>query len=382
MGVLRLLVLCTLAACCVARSPPGPPPPAPPVSPLHPLGCNDSEVLAVAGFALQNINRVQKDGYMLSLNRVHDVRVHRQEDMGSLFYLTLDVLETGCHVLSKKALKDCGPRIFYETVHGQCKAMFHVNKPRRVLYLPAYNCTLRPVSHSSTRCPDCPIRVDVSDPSALEAATESLAKFNSENPSKQYALVKVTKARAQWVVGPSYFVEYLIKESPCTQSQDSCSLQPSDSEPVGLCQGSLIKSPGSPPLIQRFKKTVTVKCEFFESQDQVPGGENPAVTQGAKKLPPENTAPTSSPSITAPRGSIQHLPEEKPEDSKGDSPEETFPVQLDLTTNPQGDTLDVSFLYMEPEEKRLVVLPFPGKEQRSNECPGPEMGKSPLVFLS
>ena len=118
-------------------------------------------------------------------------------------------------------------------------------------------------------------------------------------------------------------------------------------------------------------------------QAQVPGGENPAVTQGPQKLPQKNTAPTSSPSVTAPRGSIQHLPElddEKPEESKGGSPEEAFPVQLDLTTNPQGDTLDVSFLYLEPGDKKLVVLPFPGKEQRSAECPGPEKENNPLVL--
>ncbi|XP_028635512.1 fetuin-B [Grammomys surdaster] len=391
MGLLRLLVLCTLAACCMARSPPGPPPPPPPqrpFSPLQPLGCNDSQVLAVAGFALQSINRDQKDGYMLSLNRVHDVQEHYQEDMGSLFYLTLDVLETGCHVLSRKAQKDCKPKIFYEAVYGQCKAMFHINKPRRVLYLLAYNCTLRPVSQRKTHtmCPDCPRPFDLSNPNVLEAATESLAKFNSESPSKQYALVKVTKATGQWVAGPSYYVEYLIKESPCTKSQASCSLQPSDSEPVGLCQGSLSQTSTRqfPFRFHTFEKTVTVTCEFFESQAQVPGGENPAVTQAPKKVPQKNTAvATSSPSITAPRGSIQHLPDldvEKPEDSKGESPEETFPVQLDLTTNPQGDTLDVSFLYLDPEEKKLVVLPFPGKEQRSAECPGPAEEKNPLIL--
>lgn len=47
-------------------------------------GCNDSDVLTVAGFALQDINRDRKDGYVLSLNRVRDVREHRQASDGSL----------------------------------------------------------------------------------------------------------------------------------------------------------------------------------------------------------------------------------------------------------------------------------------------------------
>ncbi|XP_027268791.2 fetuin-B [Cricetulus griseus] len=391
MALLRLLVFCTLAACCVARSPPAPPlPPLPPALLLDPLSCNDSQVLAVAGFALQNINRDQKDGYMLSLSRVHDAWEHYQEDMGSLFYLTLDVLETGCHVLSKKAQKDCGPRTLHESVYGQCKAMFHINRPRRVLYLLAYNCTLRPVSQRKIQsmCPDCPFPVDLSAPSVLEAATESLAKFNRENPSKQYSLVKVTRATTQWVVGPAYSVDFLIKESPCTESQASCSLQSSDSAPVGFCHGSMVQGSVQVPALIR-KKSVSVTCEFFESQAQVPGDDNTAATQESKKLPTadeapqKNTAPTNSPSKTAPRGSVQHLPDldvEKPEDSKEKSPVEAFPVQLDLTTNPQGDTLDVSFLYLGPEEKKLVVLPFPGTERRSTECPGPAEGTNPLIL--
>lgn len=381
MALLQLVAFFTLAACCMARSPPGKPFPAALLQ--TPLSCNDSEVLAAAGFALQNINRDQKEGYVLSLSRVHDVRRHYQEEMGSVFYLTLDVLETVCHVLSRKAQKDCSPRILHESVYGQCKAMFHINKPRRVLYLLAYNCTVRPVSRRKIHsvCPDCPSPVDLSNPSVLEAATESLGKFNREHPSKQYSLVKVTKATSQWVVGPAYFVEYLIKESPCSQSQASCSLQPSDSEPVGLCQGSLVQA-------ERSKTFVTVTCDFFESQAQVPGGENSAVTQESKKLPEaadeasqKNTAPTSSPSIMTPRGSVQHLPElNEPEGSEEKSPEEAFPVQLDLTTNPQGDTLDVSFLYLGPEEKKLVVLPFPGKGRRSAECPGPAPETSPMLL--
>lgn len=144
-------------------------------------------------------------------------------------------------------------------------------------------------------------------------------------------------------------------------------------------------------------RMVHLKTLLFQAQ--VPGGENPAVTQESKKQPSvddeatqKNKAPVSSPSVTAPKGSVQHLPDldaEKPEASKGKSPgeaaeekspEDAFPVQLDLTTDPQGEKLDVSFLYLGPEEKKLVVLPFPGKESRSTECPGPAGETNPLVL--
>ncbi|XP_008580954.1 PREDICTED: fetuin-B-like [Galeopterus variegatus] len=346
MGLLLPLVLCALAACCGAVSLPQQ---YPNPSPLLSRGCNNSDVLAVAGFALQDINNDRKDGYVLSLDRVNDVREHRQDGLGSLFYLTLDVLETDCHVLSRKAWKDCRVRSLHQSVYGQCKAMFYINKPGRVLYLPAFNCTLRPVSRRKIHrmCPDCPSPTDLSDPRVLEAATESLAKFNNEGTSKQYSLIKVTRASSQ---------------------------------PVGLCKGSLV---------QTREKLVSVTCDFFKSQATAPGGENSAVNQEHASLPKvedsqkKDTTHTDSPSKAVPRGSVQYLPDlddEKPEDSQEKGPHEAFPVQLDLTTNPQGDTLDVSFLFLGPTEKKLVVLPFPKEEQRSAECPGPAQKAIPLVL--
>uniref|UniRef100_A0A452TC49 Fetuin B n=1 Tax=Ursus maritimus TaxID=29073 RepID=A0A452TC49_URSMA len=319
MGLLLPLVLCALAACCRARSPTAPPLP----SPVHPRGCNDSDVLTAAGFALQDINRDRKDGYVLSLNRVSDVREHRQ-------------------AISRRR------------IHRMC--------------------------------PDCPSpsATDLSDPSVLEAALESLAKYNSESTSKQYSLVQVIQASSQWVVGPSYFVEYLIKESPCTKSQaSSCALQPPDSAPVGLCKGSLIKA--------GIEKFVSVTCDFFEQQVPAPGGEDPAANQGPAHLPgveesqQKIIAPTpNSPPKAVPKGSVQCLPdlddEKKPEDAQENSPVEAFPVKLDLTTNPRGESLDVSFLFLGPMEEKLLVLPFPKEEQRSAKCPGPAQQDNPLIL--
>ncbi|XP_019523221.1 PREDICTED: fetuin-B [Hipposideros armiger] len=382
MGLLLPLVLYALATCCVATSPlmqtllP---------TPLLSLGCNSSEALGVAGFALQDINRDRTDGYVLSLNRVSNVQQHRQNIQGSVYYLTLDVLETDCHVLSKKSWKDCEARTLHETVYGQCKAIIYINRPSRIIYSPAYNCTLRPVSRRKIHhmCPDCPspVATDLSDPRVLEAATESLGKYNNEN-SKQYSLFKITRASSQWVFGPSYFVDYLIKEPPCTKSHISgCALQPSDSVPVGICKGSLGR--------RGTEKFVSVTCNFFESEAPTLGVENSAVNQEPARLPKvgelqqENPTPTDSPSKALTKGSVQYLPDlddEQPEDSTGQVPVEAFPVQLDLTTNPQGETLDVPFLFLGPMKEKLVVLPFPKGEYHSAECPGPAQMGNPLVL--
>uniref|UniRef100_A0A2K5Q5V9 Fetuin B n=1 Tax=Cebus imitator TaxID=2715852 RepID=A0A2K5Q5V9_CEBIM len=342
MDLLLPLALCTLALCCGAVSPPRPV-----LNPLPLLswGCNDSDVLAVAGFALQDINKDRKDGYVLSLNRVNDAQEHRQ-------------------------------------VYGQCKAIFYMNNPSRVLYLAAYNCTLRPVSRRKIHmmCPDCPspLPTDSSYPQVLEAAIKSLAKYNNGSTSKQYSLFKITKASSQWVVGPSYFVEYLIKESPCTKSQaSSCSLQSSDSVPVGICNGYRIQA--------RLEELVSATCDFFVAQAPATGSENSAVNQKPTSLPKvkesqqKNTPPRDSPYKAGPRGSVQYLPDLDDENSQEKGPQEAFPVHLDLATNSQGETLDVSFLFLGPVEKKLVVLPFP-KEARTAECPGPAKNPSPFVL--
>ncbi|XP_036612332.1 fetuin-B [Trichosurus vulpecula] len=341
---------------------------------LLPRSCNDSQVLSVAGLALQGINDDRKEGYVFSLNRVADVQEQHQTGSSSMYYLTLDVLETDCHVLSRKRWKDCATRILHETVYGQCKAIFYTNLPKRILHLPVYNCTVRPVSRRKIvrMCPDCPSpsSTDNSDPQVSRAVSESLEKINKEVAvGKKFYLFQVTRASSQWVFGPAYLVEYLVTEAPCTKSlpdSEECLQPPADSKPVGICKGSL-SSIGE-------IKHVSGNCEFFQSQPTPAPGSQPPEHQDPQQLPLPATA---APLEERPKGSVQFLSELVDENEK--KPFVDFPVHIDLTTEPQGEVLHLPSRFMLEKEEMPIVLPFP-KRSRSNECPGPAENSDPLIL--
>lgn len=131
--------------------------------------------------------------------------------------------------------------------------------------------------------------------------------------------------------------------------------------------------------------------KMFLFQGPVSGGEVNAANQGPAHLPgveesqQKVVAPTPGlPPKAVPKGSVQHLPdlddEKNPEDAEENYHAEPCPVKLDLTTNPQGETLDVSFLFIGPAEQKLLVLPFPEDERHSAECPGPAQQNNPLIL--
>ncbi|NXS52395.1 FETUB protein, partial [Brachypteracias leptosomus] len=182
--------------------------------------CDDTTVEEAADLALRKINADRDEGYVLRLYRIFSVREHPQETTGSVFYLILDVIDTECHVLSKKLWKNCKARETHSTVYGQCKAIIYMNRERNITHLNTYECTLQPVPprYISSVCPDCPVDVCPTEPEYLEAAVESLAKFNEESEQTHYfSVLNVTRASMQWVIGPAYFVEFLIQETSCSK---------------------------------------------------------------------------------------------------------------------------------------------------------------------
>ncbi|NWH63366.1 FETUB protein, partial [Geococcyx californianus] len=229
--------------------------------------CNDTAVEEAADLALRQINADRKEGYILSLYRIFSVQEQPQEITGSVFYLILDVVDTECHVLSKKLWKNCKARFAHTSVYGQCKAIIYINQARNIAHLSTYECILQPVPprYIWSVCPDCPVDDCPTEPKYLETAVQSLAKFNEESKQTHYfSVLNVTRASMQWVVGPAYFVEFLIQETSCSKNYtiaDISKCEPLSSElAVSFCKGSVVNSHLEHELL------VTISCEIYSLQ--------------------------------------------------------------------------------------------------------------------
>ncbi|XP_078522722.1 fetuin-B-like [Lissotriton helveticus] len=207
--------------------------------PLVPEDCNATDVQA--GLALDEINKDRDEGYILSLYRVADA--HSQPaGPGRIFYLTIDVVETTCSVLSGKSWKDCGIYPFHQTVFGQCKAVLYLNLPWRKVKLYSYNCTLSTVPPRliGDVCPEC-LLLDQITPEYVQKAEELVEQYNKESNNTNYFILdKVERASMQWAYA-SYFVEFSIRETNCSrlvENTSDCEVLEDDKAHVGFCDGS------------------------------------------------------------------------------------------------------------------------------------------------
>ncbi|XP_067454192.1 fetuin-B [Thunnus thynnus] len=263
-----LLVLCLAVLQQGGRARPDPP------------GCNSPEAVRVAEEALEQINRDRTHGYILSLNRLYDLSHTSEKEKGGLLYkLTIDVMETKCHITSRKPWKQCEVRDIGDVpVYGECEVSVYADTEIR---LQSYSCTLREVPATAVVdvCPDCPTADNLNEPVVKETANLSLQRFNEESRLANYfTLENITKASSQWVVGPSYFVEFTIVETVCSKKTDASELyncSPMDCQFAhrGFCLGSHeaheeqfeIRLPVGKK-DSSFRKPVEVKCEIYEPQ--------------------------------------------------------------------------------------------------------------------
>ncbi|OXB82455.1 UNVERIFIED_CONTAM: hypothetical protein H355_000713 [Colinus virginianus] len=376
----------TQALCSWAASPPASELPSTLLSPT----CDDAAVQEAADVALGQINADRTEGYILSLYRIFSVREHPQEITGSVFYLILDVVDTECHVLSKKLWKNCRVRPAHTSVYGQCKAIIYINQSRKIAHLNTYECILQPVPprYIWGVCPDCPVDDCPTEPKYLETAAKSLAKFNEESEQTHYfSVLNVTRASMQWVIGPAHFVEFVIQETSCSKRDPIADI--SKCEPLspelahkGFCKGSVVNSD------MEHKQSVTISCEIYSPQDPVPeegklqtnqrseeSSQNhqhafPAETNpfplhlgrtvGCVKILPPSTEDISFHKLTESQN--------EREDSKP-----VPPKAIDCLSSPLAPAGEQTHVDKPGSTKPVtgpVILPFPEELSLSDSCPG------------
>ncbi|XP_041118606.1 histidine-rich glycoprotein-like [Polyodon spathula] len=253
-----LLLLCTQLLCVWSRSEP--------IYPLQPGSCESPDAVAAADLALRKINSHRKEGYIFSYYRLSNVNQKQMGPMGTVFYLTIDILETSCNVLTKRLWTSCELRPLTEAVYGQCQATIYINKVERAVQLYNYNCSLRPVPRNRVYdlCLGCPEPLKVDDPDVLKATQLVLQKYNNESAhSKYFALLNVTKASAQALVAKNYRLEFTIQETVCSKDThrddvSQCELMTCEFAHKGHCKGSYMNAPD--------KEYVTVSCELVEPE--------------------------------------------------------------------------------------------------------------------
>ncbi|XP_078523137.1 fetuin-B-like [Lissotriton helveticus] len=236
----------------------------PPISPmpLIPEDCNAT--VFQAGLALEEINKDRDEGYVFGLYRVADA--HRQPvGAGNIYYFTLDVLETECHLISRKSWKDCNLTPLNYAIYGQCKAILYLSLPWRRVKLYGYNCIINrvPLPLNSSICKDCSALCE--DPAFYEPlADKMVAKYNKESNNTHYYKVYVAEfAYMESEFDLSYFVEFVIKETNCSKSEThvtDCHFLEDEQAHLGYCKGSQISRLG--------EDGVSVSCEIYEPKLQ------------------------------------------------------------------------------------------------------------------
>ncbi|CAF98105.1 unnamed protein product [Tetraodon nigroviridis] len=259
-------------------------------------GCSSPEALRMAEEALEQVNQDRTDGYILSLNRLYDISHTPETEGGALVYkLSIDVMETECHIISRKPWKQCEVKsIAKAPVYGECEMSIYVDSEVK---LQSYTCALREVPATAIldQCPDCPTADDVNTPVVKDTANLSLQKFNKKSSQTNYfRLENVTRASSQWVDGPAYFVEFTIVETVCSKKTDPGEVKncpPMDCRFTrrGFCFGSHVTANDGFP-----QQNVEVKCEIFNSQGQA------HAEAGSKDV---GQQPTADPAVSCARSS-------------------------------------------------------------------------------
>ncbi|XP_042604806.1 fetuin B [Cyprinus carpio] len=242
-----------------------------PVDVLAPGSCKDAITSSAAAEAMNKINLDRTEGYIFSLDRLTNVHQMKHGETGIVFYLTFDVLETKCHVISKKNWRNCEIRNPEQyPVYGQCKAVMYMNRVHRVTRLYKYSCTVRPVPASKIRerCPDCPVQLPEDHEAVLRTVKMGMEKYNNESALANYFVpLNITRAFSQRDFGRFYSVEFTIQETVCSSKTNTADVSKCEVMACEFAHKGFCKASHSVTITG--EEHLSVHCEIFEPEAAV-----------------------------------------------------------------------------------------------------------------
>ncbi|XP_009866048.1 PREDICTED: histidine-rich glycoprotein [Apaloderma vittatum] len=237
---------------------------------ITPADCNTAE--QDAGVALDLVNKHRRDGYVFGLFRVADAHEQRIGNT-SILYLTLDVLETECPVLSRRHWESCEYSDIALMDFGQCKIITYTTQLLKKPHLYGFNCTLSPVPPDLLECKDCPVKIEVLEVTEQhkDIAAKALEKFNREgNHTGYFNVDKVEKTLKMTASREGHILGFSIKETNCSKSARQadqaleCDFLDDWHAHVGFCKARVISDPDE-------SDGTDIKCEIYEPWQHIHG---------------------------------------------------------------------------------------------------------------
>ncbi|KAM9184377.1 histidine-rich glycoprotein [Mergus octosetaceus] len=229
---------------------------------LTPTDCKTIE--ADAGVALDLVNRHRREGYVFGLFRVADAHKLRTRN-SSVLFLTLDVLETECPVISGRHWESCEYGDVYSMDFGQCKIIMHTSQLLKKPQLHGFNCTLSPVPPNLIQCKDCLVKGEVLEVTEQhkDMAAKALKKFNSEsNHTNYFSVLKVEKVLKTTDSNEVLTLGFSIKETNCskdvqqTQEPLDCDILDNWHAQKGFCKARIASDSDAPD-------GTDISCELY-----------------------------------------------------------------------------------------------------------------------
>ncbi|NWR70201.1 FETUA protein, partial [Centropus unirufus] len=243
-----------------------------PAAPLAPLGCDDPESEAAAEFAVNYINGHNHHGFKFDLNRIENIRVIHQGLNNYIIFLELDLLETGCHVLSPTPLENCTVRsITQHAVEGDCDVK--LQKLDGVFSVLASKCHSHADSSEDVLqiCPGCALLAAFNNTEVLTAVATALNDHNSKTPDAYLRLLEIGRANIQHAPAHAVYVEFAVAATNCSAAEakdnvKACQLLPDDQSNFGFCTATMVIRPS---------QDLRVDCQLYGHQVPAP---DPGVT--------------------------------------------------------------------------------------------------------